>query len=222
MIFLTFISKLLIMKTSYFTTIRHLAALLPLMAVFACQSDLVNQDIYGNSELPELTASDKAALYFMLEEEKLAKDVYGYLASYWNHNTFENIERSETSHVNAVASLMKAYGLEYQLGEAGVFENVELQELYHALTALGETDLGSALTVGATIEDLDIADLETYLNQVTNPWIRDVFHSLQCGSRNHLRAFTGSLELLDIGYLPQYISVIEYESILSNNRERCN
>lgn len=210
------------MKTSYLNHLGKFILLVPVLAVFACQSDLVNQDVYGTSELPELTASDKAALYFMLEEEKLAKDVYGYLASYWNHITFENIERSESSHINAVASLLKAYGLEYQLGEAGMFENVELQELYHALIAMGETDLGSALTVGATIEDLDIADLETYLNQVTNPWIRDVFYSLQCGSRNHLRAFTGSLELLDIGYLPQYISVIEYESILSNNRERCN
>jgi hypothetical protein len=152
----------------------------------------------------------------------LAKDVYGYLAAYWNHNTFENIERSETSHVNAVANLMNAYGLEYNLGEAGVFENLELQELYHALIAQGEVDLGSALTVGATIEDLDIKDLENYLNDVTNPWIQNVFNSLQCGSRNHLRAFTGSLDILGIYYVPQYISVIEYESILSNDRERCN
>jgi hypothetical protein len=210
------------MKTSYLKHLGKIALLIPVLAVFACQEDLVNQDVYGTSVLPELTASDQEALYFMLEEEKLAKDVYGYLAAYWNHNTFENIERSESSHVNAVATLMDAYNLEYDLGAAGVFENQELQELYHSLIAVGEADLGSALTVGATIEDLDIKDLENYLNEVTNPWIQNVFTSLQCGSRNHLRAFTGSLDLLEISYVPQYISVIEYESILTNDWERCN
>lgn len=221
MIFLTFISKLLIMKTRYFTKIRHLAAVLPLMAVFACQSDLVNQDIYGNS-LPEMTPAEQDALYFMLEEEKLARDVYSYLGAYWNHNTFLNIERSESSHVNAVIALLNAYNLEFDLAVAGTFHNVELQELYSHLIGIGTTDLEAALTVGATIEDLDIKDLDTYMNTVSNPLIQNVFSSLQCGSRNHLRAFTSSLEALGASYLPQYISATAYADIVNSSSERCN
>lgn len=210
------------MKTRYLTHIRHLALLLPIMAVFACQSDLVNQDVYGTTQLPEITTAEQDALLFMLEEEKLAKDVYSYLGAYWNHNTFLNIERSESSHVSAVISLLNAYNLEYNLAEAGTFHDSHLQELYHELIAMGEVNLEGALTVGATIEDLDIMDLENYLNTVTNPLIQDVFSSLQCGSRNHLRAFTNALETLGGNYTTQYISLEEYTEIINSTQERCN
>jgi hypothetical protein len=192
------------------------------MAVLSCQSDLVNRDVYGTTQLPEITTAEQDALLFMLEEEKLAKDVYAYLGAYWSHNTFLNIERSESTHVNAVISLLNAYELEFYLAEAGTFHDDALQELYYSLIALGESDLEAALTVGATIEDLDIADLETYLNAISNPLIENTFSNLQCGSRNHLRAFTNALETLGGNYTPQYIRLEEYTEIINSTQERCN
>jgi len=210
------------MKTRYFKQVRLVSIVLPIMAVFGCQSDAVNQDVYGSTQLPEITSAEQDALYFMLEEEKLAKDVYAYLGAHWGHNTFINIERSESSHVNAVISLLNAYDLEFQLAEAGTFHDSALQELYYNLIAQGETDMVAALNVGATIEDLDIADLETYLNSISNPLIANTFSNLQCGSRNHLRAFSSSLESLGATYFPEYISLEEYTEIITTTQERCN
>lgn len=170
----------------------------------------------------DLSQEEAAALTYMVEEEKLARDVYHYLGDLWDQNTFANIEESESNHVNAVIGLLETYDLEYELAEAGTFQNPDLQELYDALIASGETDLGSALTVGARIEDLDIYDLEQFLGMTTNPLLLDVFASLQCGSRNHLRAFTSALETLGLTYEPEFISQESYQEILDGDRERCN
>ena len=225
------------MKPHSFLHHARIAAFLPLIILAGCQSENEAENPYETTMQqistsdedaekaepnPKLTTSDEAALYFMLEEEKLARDVYNYLGALWNHNTFVNIEASESNHVNAVIGLMETYGLEYELAEAGTFLNPDLQELYDALIASGETDLGSALAVGARIEDLDIDDLEEYLGKTTNPLLLDVFSSLQCGSRNHLRAFTGALETLGLTYEPEFISQESYQEILDGQREQCN
>ena len=226
------------MKPHSFRYHARLAAFLPFMILAGCQSENDTENAYetlrspqmatsdndANQAVPEpeLTTADQEALYFMLEEEKLARDVYQYLGALWNHNTFANIEESERNHVNAVIGLMEAYSLDYELAEAGTFLNPDLQELYDALIASGETDLGSALTVGARIEDLDINDLEEYLGKTSNSLLLDVFSSLQCGSRNHLRAFTGALETLGLTYDPEFISQEGYEEILDGEREQCN
>ncbi len=50
-----------------------------------------------------LNDSDKEALLFMLEEEKLARDTYEFLDNQWGINQFANIKKSEQSHMDAVA-----------------------------------------------------------------------------------------------------------------------
>jgi len=45
-----------------------------------------------------LTLEEQKDLTFMREEEKLAQDVYTFLASKWNLRIFSNIARSEQTH----------------------------------------------------------------------------------------------------------------------------
>ena len=170
----------------------------------------------------DLSSEDREALYFMLEEEKLARDVYTYLGDLWNAAIFENITQSETQHVAAVETLLISYDLEYEILGLGVFENSHLQELYDSLTETGSEDLVAALSVGATIEDLDILDLQEFIDATETEAIQAVFESLQCGSRNHLRSFIGSLESLGASYTPQFISQELFDSILNSDYEQCN
>ncbi len=170
----------------------------------------------------DLSSEDREALYFMLEEEKLARDVYTYLGGLWNAAIFENITQSETQHVAAVETLLISYDLEYEIPGLGVFENPHLQELYDSLTETGSEDLEAALWVGATIEDLDILDLQEFIDATETEAIQFVFESLQCGSRNHLRAFTTALQDVGVTYLPQFISVELYESVINSSMEQCN
>jgi hypothetical protein len=77
-----------------------------------------------------------------------------------------------------------------------------------------------ALIVGATIEDLDIYDLNEFLEETDNSDIIKVYSNLQKGSRNHLRAFIDQIERNRGSYSPQYISQEEFNSIISTEQEK--
>jgi hypothetical protein len=189
----------------------------------SCTTD--DSDVIENSNYETrlvLTEIEENALIFMMEEERLARDVYNVLYAKWGLNQFQNIAKSEQSHMDAVENLLKKYNLEYDILDAGTFKNEDLQTTYNSLVEQGEISILGALTSGATIEDLDIFDLEEWMLKVDNGDILNVFSKLQCGSRNHLRAFTNSLELQGEIYVPQFISQTDYEEIITNDRERCN
>ncbi|MEC8832281.1 MAG: DUF2202 domain-containing protein [Bacteroidota bacterium] len=173
-------------------------------------------------DVSTITEDDQDALLFMLEEEKLARDTYKFLNDYWGMVQFANIMQSEQSHMNAVETLLDAYKMEYEILEDGVFNNEALQAWYDQFVQDGIVDEVAALNVGATIEDLDIVDLEEHIQATTNSDIADVFSSLQCGSRNHLRSFVQSIENLGETYTPQFLAQEEYETILEGSREQCN
>lgn len=169
-----------------------------------------------------ISEEDKNALLFMLEEEKLARDTYTFLYDTWGMVQFNNIKQSEESHMNAVVTLLDAFNVDYEILPNGKFDNNDLQALYNKFEEDGEMDEVSALNIGATIEDLDIVDLEEHIQATTNSDIANVFASLQCGSRNHLRSFTQSLENIGSSYEPQFLTVEEYQSILDDSHEQCN
>jgi len=162
----------------------------------------------------------------MREEEKLARDVYDYLYEKYSDSVaatvFDNISNSEQRHMDMVLALLIKYNIDDPASpEPGVFTIPELQELYNQLIALGEQSFLDALKVGATIEDVDIYDLANYMAQTDNDDIYETFSRLQCGSRNHMRAFYG--EILNQGgdYTPQFISETEFENIINSDHERC-
>jgi len=172
--------------------------------------------------LEPLSEEEIDALNVMREEELLAKDVYELLYSLYNSQIFSNISESETQHALAVKTLL----LKYELPDpaenhvAGIFVNPDLQEIYNQLVALGNTSLISAFTVGATIEDMDIYDLEYHIaNDVDNQDILYVFENLVKGSRNHLRSFYLHLKSKGVIYVPQYISQELFDQIINSPHE---
>jgi tRNA isopentenyl-2-thiomethyl-A-37 hydroxylase MiaE len=84
----------------------------------------------------------------------------------------------------------------------------------------GKTSLEDALVVGATIEDMDIADLQENLTRTDNEDIATVYRNLLRGSRNHLRAFAKAMDRYDVTYEARYISAEEYEAIVTSSKER--
>ena len=127
-----------------------------LLAVFSCNNGDSSVADLNNTNL---TNDDNAALLFMLEEEKLARDTYTYLEDLWEINQFSNIKKSEQSHMNAVIGLLDQYDISYTLLSYGEFNNPEIQKLYDQFIDYGSENKANALEVGANIEDLDIVDL---------------------------------------------------------------
>ncbi len=169
-----------------------------------------------------LSEAEQAAVAYMREEEKLARDVYQVLGDKWNSPIFQNIVQAEQRRMDAVAALLTHYGLSDPVADkaAGEFSSPEMQDLYNQLVEKGSQSLTEASRVGATIEDLDIYDLEQRLAQSSNPDLQTVFGNLMRGSENHLRAFNQQLTALGESYSAQYITPERLQEILSTPMQR--
>ena len=144
---------------------------------------------------PTLTNEEAAAILFMREEEKMARDLYNAFADQWGWPIFSNIAVSEQRHFDSVGMLIDRYGLDDPAaGNApGVFTDPTIQALYDDLLAQGSESLTAALQVGVTVEETDIADLDKRLAEVTQFDVKRVFTMLRRGSTHHLAAFNAQL-----------------------------
>jgi len=168
-----------------------------------------------------LSADEILSLKWMREEEKLAHDVYITLHSKWNINIFTNIALSEQTHTNAVLSLLNKYELTDPVGNntVGVFLDITLQNLYNQLITKGNKSILDAFKVGATIEDLDIFDLNNWSTKVDNQDIKFVYQNLTKGSRNHMRSFYSQITNANGSYSAQFITQADLNAILNSPKE---
>lgn len=158
------------------------------------------------------------SLQFMYEEEKLARDVYTVLYQVWGLPVFDNISRSEQTHMNSVLELLDRYGISPLASEqAGLFINPDLQELYSQLVVQGSKSIGDALMVGGAIEEIDILDLQQRMAQTDQEDILMVFENLERGSFNHLSAFASNYSRqTSSDYQPQYMSPEVFQKSIAN------
>jgi hypothetical protein len=177
-----------------------------------------------NLPAQQLSPQEKNSLLHMREEEKLARDVYLTLYKKWRIPVFRNIAKSEAWHMQMIKLLLDKYHLPDPVlrtgNRIGYFTNPKLQSLYNQLVAQGGKSLIDALKVGATIEDLDIKDLQDGEKETDNRDIQLVYRNLEKGSRNHMRAFVGWLRRYRVSYTPKYISPAYYRRIISTPWER--
>lgn len=214
-------NKQIIQTYSYKTrkTMRSLMFLGVLFTVAVAMNSCGDDVVEPQDLLSEEVVAD---LQFLKEEEKLARDVYLYAYAKYGRSIFDNISNSEQSHMDAVSTLLEQYNIEdLSLAEEGRFSNQTLQTIYDDLIAQVDISEIEALVVGATIEDLDIHDIDEMMTRTAESDISNVYEKLTCGSRNHLRGFTGQLSDEGETYAPQYISQDDYETILNGSHENC-
>ena len=187
-----------------------------------------NQDTSDVSSY-DLSATEIEYLTFMREEEKLARDVYLTFFERWGLPIFENIASSEQSHTNAVANMLDYYKLPDPVVDdtVGVFVNQELAELYDFLVnerndidVDGDVDVMDALYVGALIEEVDMEDIQYAIDATEHQNIIDLYNTLMCGSRNHLRAYVGQIEDRGDVYEAQVLPQDDVNDILNTPIER--
>lgn len=158
----------------------------------------------GNRRGSTLTASSAdgyseevvAELLFMLEEEKVAGDVYEALYAQTELSVFDNISRSEDRHFNTLLDLATALGLDVSdilALPSGSFVDPELQTLYDTLIAQSSGSDADALAVGVLIEETDIADLQAASASIPGTTLAGVYDRLMSASYNHLDAFETAL-----------------------------
>ena len=135
-----------------------------------------------------------AELLYLLEEEKLAGDVYEAFFDIYGLQTFDNIARSEDQHFSALLQQARSLGLDVDAilaQPAGSYDDPDLQALYDTLLAQGSQSLADAVDVGIRIELTDIEDLQTASALVEGTALASVYDNLLAGSQRHLDAFQG-------------------------------
>lgn len=199
------------------TTFYIFALLITSVSVVACNKE--DSQLQNNINTP--TEEVKSSLLLMREEEKLAHDVYVTLYEKWGMPIFDNISGSEQRHTDAVLDLLEVRGLSDPaagLGR-GEFSNPDFVTLYKQLVEKGSQSLMDALLVGATIEDLDLYDLDQWMLKIKDEDILSVYKNLAKGSRNHLRAFYGQITSREGDYKAQYISQQKMDEIVNSPKE---
>lgn len=168
----------------------------------------------------ELSEAEADSLVFMVEEEKLARDVYLALYNKWGLAAFQNISLSEQTHMDAIGRLIDRYGLSSPVRAGiGSFTDPTFQALYNDLVGRGGDSLAEAIRVGGLIEEIDILDLQTRLGETDNADIQQVYNRLLNGSHNHLRAFSNTLSTqTGENYQPQKLGADEYQAVLSESQ----
>lgn len=186
------------------------------------KSDIINShELLETIAQTELSEIEKNSLIHMRQEEMLARDVYKVLyATRWQ-NIFNNIWSSEQTHMDTIWYLLDRYNITDPINEntPWIYENQALQSLYTQLITQWSTSLVEALKVWATIEDLDIKDLEDFMKQINNEDILLAYQNLTKGSRNHMRSFIKNLERQWWTYNAQFLTQEELNLILNNEQE---
>lgn len=188
--------------------ISAVAALLALAAwglfsAYHKNSNVVSTiELSGNNEsesAAEQTITDKIPstddqLIYLIEEEKLAHDIYSKLYEQYGARVFGNILDSESTHQSRVLSLLEARGIkDPRSAEIGAFTNNDLQSVYNELLEKGMRSEADAYEVGVLIEERDIADITAQLAIAKDDDVISTLEALRSGSENHLRAFNRQL-----------------------------
>lgn len=153
-----------------------------------------------NSKTVELTEDQKDTLFFIFQEEKVARDVYITLGkTYTDETTFAQIQISEQEHILSAQVLCERYGVDTSIVNlsleddfVGQFELTSMQELYNTCIGLGEVSLMEALKVGELIEVTDIEDLEHAAEGMPSDVV-NAYDNLKSGSLEHLDAFRNAI-----------------------------
>lgn len=169
-----------------------------MLAVGATGVALLSTSAYAAKGSLRLTNIQKDELFYIYQEEKLARDVYITLGKlYPTESTFASIQLSEQRHIDSAQGLCEKYRIDLSgVNEDGVgnFMLPVLQDLYDNLVAQGEESLLDALKVGVAIEELDIGDLTHAINDMGMPAdVINVYTNLREGSYNHLEAFNAAI-----------------------------
>ena len=138
-----------------------------------------------------LTEAQRTALAANAEEEKLAHDLYRAFADRYDLPIFDRIAAAETTHLDAVRTLMTRYGITDPTANQapGRFTTPAVQATYDQLLTKGTSSQDAALEAGRTVETADIALLRKSLDGLTAPDVQRVYGHLLTGSQHHLAAF---------------------------------
>jgi len=156
------------------------------------QKGSVNALMVADGEIQNITLNEAEveSLLYMIEEEKMSRDIYDALYELTGIDSFDVISNSEQKHYDKLLEVASKAGVDTTTisDEAGVYINSEIQDLYTTLLAQGSLSLEDAVDVGILIEQTEIADLQSTIEGTDITLLGQVYSHFLDASQNHLVA----------------------------------
>lgn len=157
------------------------------------QKGSVNALMVKDGEIQDITLSEAEveSLLYMIEEEKMVRDLYDALYELTGIESFDTISNSEQKHYDKLLEVALKAGVDTTSisDEAGVYVNSEIQDLYTTLLAQGSLSPEDAVAVGILIEEGEIADLQSTIESADVTILGQVYSRFLDASQNHLAEF---------------------------------
>ncbi|MCB0645205.1 MAG: DUF2202 domain-containing protein [Saprospiraceae bacterium] len=169
-----------------------------------------------------ISLDEQKTLVQIFEQEKMARDVYTQIGEKFGIKILKNAAIGKQKQMSQILDLLALNQANIAFDDAqGVFRNAELTEHYNAFLAEGLGSLNNAFRVGAKMEDYNIYQIDKVLSSTTNDKLVLLFSKLSCSSGNELKTQVNMLVGNGEMFMPDYISVKLYRSIMHDNHEYC-
>jgi len=175
-----------------------MSVLIAAMIMMSCSK---NDDVVNPVNRPSndgssksLTAAEQTDLRYMIEKEKLMRNIYKVMYQDYHVELFQTIYQSKENHLNLLESRIDRYDVPNPIAYTSEdeFEDSSLQQIYDEFLATRLVDLSEAIIYVKNMEEQHIAYVETAVLQVNgHADIVSVYNLILEESQTHLDALLG-------------------------------
>lgn len=169
-----------------------------------------------------LNSNEQGELLYLLEQIKLAGNLYGVFAESWDHPIFQKATVAKRQHQTSLLSLLQCYTIDtssYEALPAGDYANSQLDDLYQSLVTQGASSLNDALEASGLVEEETIGNIAKLATTTTNDSLSCRLANLKRGTAKQLRSFARVLGSLGETYSAQSLSAEEVSAILNGQSQ---
>jgi hypothetical protein len=176
------------------------------------------------SELRRLPVRDpspeeEAGVLYIWESVKASRDLNSNFSTLWQSTVFEEATAADQVNMDAAALLLARYNLPLppSAGNPGTFESEPLLDLYARFTVEGGESMQAALQASATLQELNILDLQSQMAATDKDEMLAVYGHLLEASARQLWSLVRAIERFGGSpYEPSYLTALGFEEVLGS------
>lgn len=175
----------------------------------------------GNDKA-ELNDQAKQKIIYMIEGEKLARDLYYKFSDKYDYPNFEQLYKAEQTQKQALQKLAEKYGLENPAAKKGIgeFKNPQIQNYYDSYLKQGNKNLSEAIKSSNKAEEIAALIYPQALSKTNKKDVKFVLKRLNIAAKNHLRLHAQTIEDKGIKYdKPTHLKPADYNRIIHSSIE---
>lgn len=163
-----------------------------------------------------LSSDEKDSIKYMVESEKLSRDLYQKLYELWELEIFNDLYKIEITHNNAVKKLAELEELieENSVDNPGEFKSAYFDRVFKDFSETSNKSFYDAIYVAATMEEMAIFDIMEYEATTGNETLAKMLLDLKYGAMSNLRKLNKEIQAFGVPYEGKYLDPALLKRIL--------